>query len=380
MRREQHQHSTRPVDASRILRAAFVLERHLGHQTFADNLRRHVGGDPTVRATWIDVTYAPSGGVLDRLPIGGRVRGTVHGRGEVRSGLRHTTADVTFFNTQVPAVIAGRMARRGPYVLCTDITPLQYDGMAESYGHTPDRVGPIAAVKHELNRRVMASARHVIAWSSWVRGSLICDYGVAPERVTVIPPGVDTARWTPASADRDGPLRILFVGGDLDRKGGATLLDAFSALPEGAAELTLVTRTRDPGVAGVRVVHGMVPNSAELLELFRSSDVFVLPSEAEAFGIAAAEAAATGLPTVASRVGGLTDIVVDGDTGYLIAPGDSRHLMRALATLAADHDLRRRLGGAARERAVTCFDAEQNARALVSILRSAAVNGEGIQQ
>lgn len=353
------------------LRAAFVMERHLGHRTFGDNLRRHITDDPTVDATWVDVTYAESAAAWERLPLGDQVRGALRGRAQVGAGLRRQHPHVTFFNTQVPAVLGGRHARRAPYVLCTDITPVQYDRMADAYDHRADEDGVVARIKHRANRRVFRSAARTVAWSRWVRDSLIADYGVEPSRVAVIPPGVDLSRWTPGLGRGRGPLRILFVGGDLLRKGGATLLAAFSALPPGTAELTLVTRSPDPQAPGVRVEHSMNPNAPELIDLYRTSDVFVLPSTAEAFGIAAVEAAAAGLPVIASRVGGLTDIVDDGRTGYLIDPTDVAGLVRHLRRLADDPHLRAGLGRAARDHAATHFDAEGNARRTVELLRCA---------
>lgn len=355
---------------SASLRVTFVLERHLGHQTFADNLRDHVVGDDTVDATFVDVTYAATTAFWERLPIGDQVRGALRGRRQIRTGLRNRRRHVTFFNTQVPAVLGGRAARRGPYVLCTDITPVQYDGMATAYGHEPDTGGLAATIKHAANRRVFRQAAHIVAWSRWVRSSLIADYQVDPDEVSVIPPGVDVSRWTPRNERRTGPLRILFVGGDLHRKGGGTLLSAFAALPPGTAELTLVTRSRHPQTPGVRVERGLTPNAPALIELYRSSDVFVLPSEAEAFGIAAVEAAAAGLPVIATPVGGLRDIVVDGETGYLISPADADALCHHLRGLAEDEHLRARLGATARARALVHFDADRNARAIIDLLRT----------
>jgi glycosyltransferase involved in cell wall biosynthesis len=352
------------------LRVTFVLERHLGHQTFADNLRTHVVTDDTVHGTFVDVTYAATTAFWERLPISDQVRGALRGRRQVRTGVQDSDGHVTFFNTQVPAVLGGHVARRGPYVLCTDITPVQYDGMATAYRHEPDTGGPVAAVKHAVNRRVFRQAAHVVAWSSWVRDSLIADYQVGPRHASVIPPGVDVSRWTPRGERHAGPLRILFVGGDLHRKGGGTLLSAFAALPPGTAELTLVTRSPDPGIPGVRVERGLTPNAPALIELYRSSDVFVLPTEAEAFGIAAIEAAAAGLPVIATPVGGLRDIVVEGETGYLISPTDVDALCHHLWRLAADEHLRARLGTAARARALGHFDAGRNARAIVDLLRT----------
>ena len=203
-------------------------------------------------------------------------------------------------------------------------------------------------------------------WSQWVADSLTTDYAVDPRRIEVIPPGVDTTLWTPA--DRTGDtVKILFVGGDFLRKGGDVLLDAFAALPRGSAELRVVTRSPIPRAPGVTVFNGLEPNGGELRDLYRTSDVFVLPSRSETFGIAAIEAGAAGLPVVLSAVGGLRELVIDGVTGFSVKPGNGDELAGALRRLVADADLRRTLGGAARRRVEQHFDARVNADRLVDL-------------
>ena len=121
------------------------------------------------------------------------------------------------------------------------------------------------------------------------------------------------------------------------------------------------------------VVNDLEPNDPRLLELFSRADVFVLPTLAETFGIAAVEASASGLPVVATRVGGLPDIVADGTTGLLTAPGDARALRSAIERLAGDPTLRTGLGRAARARAEACFDIDRNADRLLDVAIAAVV-------
>jgi glycosyltransferase involved in cell wall biosynthesis len=352
-------------------RVAFVTEQHLGHATFAMNLRKVVAEVDTVDACWVPVHYA-AGGWSERLTVlPESIRAMLRGRREVRAGFPGDAA-VAFFNTQVPAMIGGRRVRRRPYVLCTDITPIQYDRMAEHYGHRADDGGPVAFLKDRWNRRMFRGAAATVGWSSWATRSMIEDYGVRADRAHVISPGVDLTRWLSTAAPPDGPVRILFVGADFARKGGPMLLEAFSRLPAGSSELLVVTRSDVPATPGVTVHHGLRPNDPALMELYRTSHVFALPSSAEAFGIAAVEASASGLPVVAARVGGLADIVDDGTTGYLVEPDDVDGLADALARLVGDPALRQRMGAAARARAEERFDAARNARAIVDLLLSCA--------
>jgi glycosyltransferase involved in cell wall biosynthesis len=357
------------------IRVAFLMEQHLGHRVYGENLRREIDRLGSIEATWVDVTYDCRPGPLARSPMTPEaLRGPLCGRAQVLDGLRRSSPVVTLYNTQVPAVLAGRAALAGPYVLCTDITPRQYDRMAEHYGHAPDGAGLVGQVKHRLNRRVFKRAARVLPWSTWARDSLVAEYGVDPSRVEVVPPGVDLERWKSGrrqAADR--PLRVLFVGGDLHRKGGQALVDVVADLPPDTAELHLVTRTPyDAGDRNVHVHRGLQPNSPELIALYQRSDVFVLPSRGEAFGIAAVEASATGLPVIGARTGGLADVVDHGTTGFLVAAGDQTELGRRIRSLSESVELRERFGRAARARAEERFDAAANAARIAGVLLEVA--------
>jgi glycosyltransferase involved in cell wall biosynthesis len=273
----------------------------------------------------------------------------------------------------VPAALAGRLLQRQPYIICTDVTPRQYDQMAAEYAHTVDGQGPLARYKHWVNTKVLNGAARLLPWSTWAGVSLSTDYGVDRRRIEVVHPGVDLARWSPRSrTPAANPVRILFVGGHFERKGGDLLLQAFRALPAKAAELVVVSRTLLPKEEGVHVHCNLTPNSSELIQLFQSCDLFVLPTRAEAFGIAAVEAAATGLPIIATRVGGLSDIVQHGETGFLINGNDYDALQVHLLQLVQDPALRRQMGEKARAHALTHFDAQKNAARISQIIQEAA--------
>lgn len=353
-----------------MIQATFVMEQHLGHRAYYENMRHFIDPVAQLQARWVEITYTSAESLWQRLPwLPHSLRAALIGREQVYQGLGGQATDVAVFNTQVPAVLGGGMVRNQPYVLCTDITPIQYDAMAMHYGHQADRDGPLKRYKHWANVRTMQRAAKIVPWSHWTANSIVADYGVDPNRVEVISPGVDLQVWQPLAERTSGPMRILFVGGDLYRKGGDDLLTAFRALPSGSAELVLVTRTELPHEPGVFVYNNMRPNTPELIALCQSCDVFVLPTKAEAFGIAAVEASALGLPVVATNVGGLTDIVVDGETGLTVKPGDVEQLTRHLRLLAGNRELRERLGRAARMRAEARFDAKANASRMAALLQ-----------
>lgn len=356
-----------------LTQVLFVLEQHLGHRTYSDNLRRFVDGAGLIEAHWAPIAYSASHSkvaVLPGLPAG--IRGALHGRAEVRRKAARVPHDVCFFNTQVPAALGGAFMRSKPYVVATDITPIQYDALGELYGHRPDRTGVRSWYKHCVNRRVFQEAYRVLPWSSWTANSLIRDYGVSPAKVEVVPPGVDLDLWRPRPQNVDAPVRILFVGGDFRRKGGETILRAFRSLTTGTAELHVVTRTQIAVEPGVYPHYGLRPNQPELVDLYRSADVFALPTEAEAFGIGAVEASASGLPVVATAIGGLGDIVVDGKTGFLVSAGDIEGFGQRVRTLVDSPVLREQMGIEARAHAERLFDGKRNAERTINVLLQAA--------
>jgi glycosyltransferase involved in cell wall biosynthesis len=146
---------------------------------------------------------------------------------------------------------------------------------------------------------------------------------------------------------------ILFVGDFTADKGVGVLLDAYAQLAD-APPLVLIGRDLREAEVHRNGVHTFGPWPHELvLAAWRRASVGVVPSRwAEPFGIVAIEAMSAGVPVVASRVGGLPDIVRHGETGLLIEPGDRRMLADALGTLIADAALRARMGEAGRREAL----------------------------
>jgi len=145
---------------------------------------------------------------------------------------------------------------------------------------------------------------------------------------------------------------IAYVGDVTIDKGGGQLIEAYRSL-EDPPPLVLVGRSylrEAEGVPGV-VTLGRLPHRLAI-EVLRRSLFSVVPSLVpEAFGLAGLEAAAAGKPIVASRIGGLTDVVVDGETGLFVLPGSRDDLADAMRRLIEDEGMRARMGEAARRRA-----------------------------
>jgi glycosyltransferase involved in cell wall biosynthesis len=353
----------------------FVLEQSLGHVTHTRNLQSQLIRDQDVDVHWRPIAWETRGWAA-RLPIystNWTVRAGLRARQAIRELLGAISLDALFIHTQVPAVLSTNLIRRVPTVVSLDATPLQLDELGRAYGH---RRGPGWAeqVKRQLNQSCFQAAQHLVTWSEWARQSLVTDYGVPAEKITVIPPGVNLADWARPTRRRpgNGPIRILFVGADFARKGGPTLLEAFRALGRADVELHLVTRQPPPAEPGVVSHLGMEPNSPELRALFQRCDIFCLPTLGDCLPMALAEAGAASLPLVATPVAAIPELVRQGETGLLVAPGDAGALAAALRQLIDDPPRRLRLGDQACVLVRREHDVAQSARRLLDLLKWAA--------
>ncbi|MEZ4714214.1 MAG: glycosyltransferase family 4 protein [Caldilineaceae bacterium] len=359
----------------------FVLEQTLGHRTHTQNLLQNVPADLSVVAKWALVEEAVTG-VAARIPIyksNWTVRAGLRARRQIAALRRASRVDALFFHTQVPAIFATNWIKKIPSVISLDATPLQYDTLGAQYQHEQ---GPdwLEHLKWRLNCRTYAQARHIVTWSTWTKQSLIADYCVPADKITVIPPGVNPNDWWNPRATRslDEPLKILFVGGNLERKGGHLLLAAFRTLRQQlpnlaqTCELHLVTKDALNPEDGVTVYNNMQPNSPELKALYHRCNVFCLPTLGDCLPMVLSEAGAAGLPLISTDVGGITEILRDGETGCLTAVGRVNELVDALRLMGENPQLRLEMGRKAEILVRQQFDAQKNTALLLTILKQSA--------
>jgi len=353
----------------------FLLEQSLGHVTHAKNLLTNVALDPEVHAHWGLIDFEATG-VAGRIPLyrsNWTVRAGVCAYREVARMNRRTRLDALFFHTQVPAILAQRWLRKIPGIVSLDATPLQYDELGTFYKHGQ---GPawLEAWKWRLNRDCFASARRLVAWSEWTKRGLVQGYGVPADKITVIPPGVNVHEWrrpTPR-VPHAGPVKILFVGGDLERKGGLVLFEAFRALRHLGLELHLVTKDRLPPEPSVFIYNNLEANSEPLKDLYHTCDIFALPTFGDCLPMVLSEAGASGMAIISTNVAAIPELVRNGETGLTVPAGDAVSLTRALRDLATNPAYRMTLGERAMAHASRHYDAPTNASRLLGLLKAEA--------
>jgi glycosyltransferase involved in cell wall biosynthesis len=224
----------------------------------------------------------------------------------------------------------------------------------------------LARVKYRPYRVVVALSRAI---ERQLRAA-----GLPVERTTLIPSAVDTQRYRPDSAARERlraafglPADVLVVGivaQLIPRKRHSWLFAPLASLVReqpslrvlcfgrGPLERTLRSQVADRGLADRVVFAGF---RDDLPALLPGLDLLVHPAEREGLGLALLEAASAGVPSVACAVGGVPDVIVDGETGLLVQCDEAAELCRAMRALLADEGERKRLGAAARRHAERRF-------------------------
>lgn len=203
-----------------------------------------------------------------------------------------------------------------------------------------------------LSNRLLRASHPLITTSQFNAGRLQ-RLGMPVQQV--IPLGTDPARFHPAGLRSQHPLTLLTVSRLVDYKGIDLVI---RLLPTLLAEFPdLVYRIAGDGADRARLEElsarcrvdravrflGQIPEE-DLPGLYRSADIFVMPSSREGFGLAYLEASASGLPVVAGRAGGAWDAVREGETGYLVSPTRPEETLEALFRLLRDRGLRQKMG------------------------------------
>ena len=263
-----------------------------------------------------------------------------------------------------------------------------------------EQLGGGYRVSSWIEREAYRAASRIIAVSHGMRGDVLRAYPfLDPDNVTVVHNGVDTAVWKP-SPDEDTVRRlgvdpgrpyVLFVGRITRQKGLTHLLQAAHGFPTGV-QIVLAASSPDEANIGAEVERGVAELSAkrpgdvvwlntavakpDLITLLTHASVFLCPSVYEPLGIVNLEAMACGTAVVASAVGGIPEVVVDGETGLLVEwtpddPQDFQQRLAAAVTHLIDDPARAtRMGERGRDRAVNDFGWDAIAQRTVDVYRS----------
>jgi hypothetical protein len=262
--------------------------------------------------------------------------------------------DVVHVLTQQRALASARLlssfAHPPKLVVNADATLSAWDRTFEVHTHaTPLQL----RIERSIFHAAANSGGAVACASRWVADSVITDSGIAAQRIFLHMPCAHrlpgaTPRRPDAHFDRSGPLRLIFVGNAWQRKGGPRLVRWHQQRWADRAELHVCSSEARPDPSARNIVwHGRVDHDRLIRELLPTMDVFVLPTYEDTFLIAAQEAQAMGVPVVSSRLAGIPEVVLDGQTGLLCPRHDDQAFIAGVERFIQEPDTLARFSGAA---------------------------------
>lgn len=310
-----------------------------------------------------------------------------------------------------------RLRRWGQALVLAAELPAKFTRLHAHFLHTPASVTRYASLLTGLPWTCSAHAKDIWTSPDWdLTGKLssadwtvtctefgwrhLCGLARDSARVHLVYHGLDLHRFQKAKANRSGgdgsdaanPVRLLTVGRAVEKKGLDTLLDALALLPAdlhwrwqhvGGGELIdrLQSQATRLGLDGRVVWHGSQPQEF-VLELYRSSDAFMLPcrvaddGDRDGLPNVFMEAMSQALPCLSTPVSGVPEIIIDGETGMLVAPDDAKALAGALEKLISDPELRDALGHQGEARVRAQFDHRSGIERLLELFDHAGVHDD----
>jgi glycosyltransferase involved in cell wall biosynthesis len=246
----------------------------------------------------------------------------------------------------------------------------------ERYNQGQWTVEDVAFVYRVLGRRAAAlmiftqsCARNIVAWCPELE-----------EKIWVVPPPVfaHTRASMPKPSVRDGIIRLLFVGTDAVRKGLPTVVEAFAAIKamHPTVELDIVSRPSPELQARIGALSGarlhLSSFGIDVKAMMARADVFVLPTRADTYALAAVEAMAHGCAVIISDLEPLPEVIPDGEVGFVLPADDVGALAAKMDVLATELDLLRTLQDKARKKYSTCHSPDAVTRRLVPMFEQIA--------
>lgn len=367
-------------------RYLFINENIGGHRTVHAALRRIFADVEGIEVDFVDgqppgllgrILRAPVPGLarldLDLQPLRSQLVHSAGIRRQVKKRLADGNVDAIHLYTQNAMLGGSRLLAQLPTVITTDSTG-RLNAFSLPYRPPTRFSAAMSRVALLFERPVLEQAHMVFANTRQVVESLrSADYRFPAQRVRHLELGIFSPYLGQPPAPRDPGRRptIVFIGATLERKGGTVLLDIWREHLRELADLTLITFEQVPAEPGLTVVNDLRQGDQRLWGILADADLMCFPSVIDQAPNAVLEAMVAELPVVAHPVGAIPEMIVDGETGILVEPGDTDALTEALRQLITDTELRARMGRAGRERVIERYNMVDSARVILDELAAA---------
>lgn len=358
-------------------RFGFVLTTAIGNRIRYLTLRKYAERDPEVDCVWAPVKQYVAVGEPNPFPY---LKGRLHSRAmafyeaqPVFHQLNQLDAVMMHQHDTYNALCLRSLWRSQPLIINS-----QDDPPVANPNHYPLYEYQIKAnwrhfVRFQIDRWAAHRCTALIPFSDWAGDRLIHDCGIPADRIHPIHVGLDLEQWSYRPKPAPDPSlkpKILFVGGDFARKGGYMLLEVFRHQFADRAELHLVTSQPPTDLpANTYLYTDLTPDDRRLADLYAAADLFVLPTTADLSPFACMEAMATGCPVISTQVAGIPEIVRQGETGLLMAPGDQMALAQSIRSLLDNRVKAHQMGHQGRLVIERDFNAAVNTSRILTVMK-----------
>jgi glycosyltransferase involved in cell wall biosynthesis len=303
-------------------KALCIFTTLLGNEVTTQRLIEALNGIDTINTTY--VLLATDDYRRYPVPRWARASDAWESRYLARSkvdALLDCSSDILLVNCWEFVTEFRHLARRIPAAAFMDAVPATVDDQLRRRGSGGWRRTLANAVHDFPFSRAVRNFSYYLPMGSDCADALEVRYQIPRDRCMVTLAPQDLKFWTPAPKSPSDLLRLLFVGNDFARKGGDFLLHLYARYLAGSCNLTIVSN--DPALDRTVMPAGAIwrrgLNRDEILQAYRDSDLFLLPTLQDYMPQVLAEALSAGLPCIANNVGGIRDLIRDGETGFLMA-------------------------------------------------------------
>lgn len=366
------------VGLSKKYKFGFILSTSLGNITRYKNFRKFAELDQEIDFVWAPVKHYISPGERDPFaffpgPIRKRAIVLYQSAPVLREFGSFDAVMIHMYEVDALTALRSYIRAKPLRIVSSDDAPAVDPSTYPM--HPVDLKKPAWQHKVRLKIDVWRARRAdlSIPFSRWAGGLIEAAAGVPPDKIKPIHVGLDLNIWRyqpRARRDSGERVKLLFVGGEFERKGGFDLLAAFERSLSRSTELHLVTKTAPTDLPDNVYVHAdLNANDERLTQLYRDADIFVHPTRSDLSPWVVLEAMASGCPVVTTRVGGIVDLVIEEETGFFAPVGDPAQLAVAIERLVADPVLREKMGERSRGLVERDFDASINVPAILRTMK-----------